>query len=95
MDLIKVKELANESVKKRIFKPKENVELSEGHYYGFIYGYQQAIKDMSEKAKSETSDSGLNLDPVIESDCDCYKYTYGESGKRRWCTECGTEDIGF
>ena len=41
----KIKKLAKECVEKRIYEPEKNPELSEGYYYGFIYGYQQAIED--------------------------------------------------
>jgi len=37
----------------------------------------------------------LDISDEIESDCNCFNYIYSENGKRRWCEECGKEDIGF
>jgi len=45
MGIKKIKKLAKECVEKRIYEPEKNPELSEGYYYGFIYGYQQAVED--------------------------------------------------
>ena len=46
------------------------------------------LQNVSNNEALESSSDGVAV-------CDCYKYKYSESGKRRWCSNCGREDIGF
>jgi hypothetical protein len=66
--------------------------------YGMSEMANYKIQLLCEKYAKDYHDSEvkkLNILDVIESDCDCVSYTYSETGKRRWCTECGRENIGF
>ena len=46
------------------------------------------LHNVSNNEALESSSDGVAV-------CDCYNYKYSESGKRRWCSNCGREDIGF
>jgi len=79
-----------EEIIKRFMQATEIAKMQNGDWFKEVYNDAGALNlhNVSNNEALESSSDGVAV-------CDCYKYKYSESGKRRWCSNCGREDIGF